>query len=102
MSTTISSLSSQELIDMIDTYSPSQIREAMISYVSNRKKNDKYALAYLIGMIQTQYSYICGSTWHREDLLRRLIIHIESSEMAVYRLIKSDYTRSEILSILNK
>ena len=102
MSTNISSLSSQELIDMISLYSPSQIREAMIIYVSNRKKNDKYALAYMIGMIQTTYAYICGSTWKREDLLSRLISHIESSEMAVYRLIKSDYTRMEILSILNK
>jgi hypothetical protein len=75
--------------------------QAFIKYVSNRKLNDKYSLAYFIGMIDPKS---CVTIWpdsfKRQELLDRLI-ELASTGDNIHRLIASDYTRQQVAKYMN-
>jgi hypothetical protein len=68
-----------------------QYHDAFIKVVSNRKRNDKHSLGYLIGMIKgTCIESIYSSDYKREELLKRLIA-LSLTEKGWNRLMSSNY-----------
>ena len=80
--------------------STNQVRRAMYLYIKNRRLNDKYALAYLLGMLGHRIYY--ESYYTRDQLENMLFQHIEYDDVKLYTLIKSDYTRNKIVEIVKK
>lgn len=78
---------------------PSQLIEAFKLYAGNQKKNDRYGLAYLIGMIdhyaglQAQYG-----NYKRAELLAMLFERI--NEKTIFRLIQSEHTANELAKLI--
>ena len=87
---------------ILATYSDQEVRAAFITFVKNRKKNDKHALAYMIDMIKDYYAPTFAEFYTRDELLSTLISMIENSPWKATTLLRSEYTRNEVLSILTK
>ncbi len=89
-----------ETITTLSEYTPQQVREAFTKYVSNQKKCDKGLVQYFIGMIIGHTSpFALFGCYKRAELLSKLLELIRT-DANLYRCIKSEYTREQILTNL--
>ena len=87
-----------QTITTFNDCTPQQVREAFTKYVSNRKKCDKCAVQYFIGMISgATSSFALFGCYKRAELLDKLL-ELISTDANLYKCIKSDYTREQILT----
>lgn len=86
----------------INDYSISEIRDGFISYASNRRKNDKYAIGYYLDVVRNTSLYtLFNETYKRNELLDKLFEDIKDDNKFI-KLLNSDYTQKGILNELNK
>lgn len=87
-----------QTITTFNDCTPQQVREAFTKYVSNRKKCDKCAVQYFIGMIAGHtYPQALFTSYTRAEVLAKLL-QLISTDANLYKCIKSDYTREQIIT----
>jgi len=85
----------------LDNYTPADLLGAFILYASNQKKNDRRAIAYKIGMLDSHAGTLATySDRKRAELLAQLFDMV--TEQNIARLIQSDYTANELAKIMIK
>lgn len=85
----------------LNQYHAGDLLSAFVIYASNQKKNDRYGVAYFIGMLDSHAGTLATYTDRkRADLLAQLFGMVNVNNIS--RLIQSDYTANELAKILTK
>jgi hypothetical protein len=85
----------------LNQYHAGDLLSAFVIYANNQKKNDRHAIAYKIGMIDSHAGTLATySDRKRADLLAQLFGMVNVNNIA--RLIQSEYTANELAKILTK
>lgn len=86
-------------MNILQNYSSVEIIGAFKKYASNRKLNDKYSIAYMVGMIQpTTLVSIFPDEYKRQELLDILFELL--NEQTIYKFIQSEYVAKQLAKYL--
>ena len=85
----------------LNQYTPAELVGAFVIYANNQKKNDRHAIAYKIGMLNSHAGTLATySDRKRADLIEQLFDMV--TEQNIARLIQSDYTANELAKVMAK
>lgn len=84
---------------ILPDYSPEELINAMLQYVSNRKNEDKFGINYKIGMID-HWQGMYSQHLKRNEMIDRFKSLL--NEQTIYKCIQSQYTENQLLKYLPK